>query len=126
MNFLKIILLSRYLSYFQPTFSTVYFIPGYPSYFFFDVFCSPECHVSFSRVVSIISLQFPNSIPAELFLPKRHFEWHDLTRMLAIPGQLRSLSSSIYIGKCGMIMPATMTGNSDTLVLALATLGSAT
>jgi hypothetical protein len=34
--------------------------------------------------------------------------------------------SSVYIGEVGTIMLATMTSNSDTLVLALAALGEAT
>jgi hypothetical protein len=34
--------------------------------------------------------------------------------------------SGVYIGEGGAIMPATMTSNSDTLVLALAALGEAT
>jgi hypothetical protein len=44
----------------------------------------------------------------------------DLTRLQV------TMFSGVYIGKGGTIMPATMTRDSDTLVLAFATLGGTT
>ncbi len=43
-----------------------------------------------------------------------------------VPLVHNKMLSCVYIGKGGAIMPATMTHDSDTLVLALATLGGMT